>query len=85
MWLACFAPLDKLAEYVMQPQKFREQIQHIVIVMSDQIPFFIKIRPGKQLYAPWEVSTKKSERNSSETLLGSDTGGGNQKVEALSR
>ena len=44
--------------------------------MSDQIPYYIKIRPGKQLFAEWEVSTKQSERNSTEALLGGHEGGG---------
>ena len=44
--------------------------------MSDQIPYYIKIRPGKQLFAGWEVSTKQSERNSTEALLGGHEGGG---------
>ncbi len=59
--LACFSPLPELGEHVLQPERFREQLrQHGCIVMSDQIPFFVKIAPGKQLYAPWEVVSKSS-------------------------
>ena len=43
------------------PEAFRDNIKATVLCHSDQMPFWIKLTPGKQLYAPEEVkkSTKK--------------------------
>ena len=59
LYLVCFAPLEELGEYVLEPKKVRELCAQLVVVHSDQIPFLAKIRPGKQLYAPWEHQKKR--------------------------
>ncbi len=38
--------------------------------MSDQIPYYVKIQPGKQLYAEWERQSGKEDQNSSLSLSG---------------
>ena len=64
LYLICFAPIEELAQYVLKPEMVREFAKDCVIVHSDQIPFLAKVRPGKQLYADFEVQGKrwKAER-----------------------
>ena len=61
MQMACFSPLEELAEHVLKPEKFRENIKQTVICMSDQMPFYIKLQPGKQLYSKEEVQETKKK------------------------
>jgi len=64
LYLISFAPIEELAQYVLKPEMVREFAKDCVIVHSDQIPFLAKVRPGKQLYADFEVQGKrwKAER-----------------------
>ena len=61
MLLACFAPIEELGNHVENPETFRDNVKKTVICHSDQMPFWIKLQPGKQLYAPEELpkTTKK--------------------------
>ena len=61
MWLACFAPLEELGNHVENPKTFRDNVRTTVFCHSDQMPFWIKLKPGRQLCAPEEVpkTTKK--------------------------
>ena len=77
-WMAAFAPLEVLGEHIIQPEKFREGLKSAVICMSDQMPYFIKLRPGKQLYAEGEYAETKTKYPEAYA-----TGGGSQKVETL--
>ena len=78
--LACFRPLGELAELVKDPEMFRECVRDLVIFMNDQIPMWLKLKPGKQVYAEFETRNGKFERN-----LGRLSGGGTQKSEHLLR
>ena len=73
--LACFRPLEELDKLVRKPKLFRENVRDLVIFMSDQIPMWLKLKPGKQVYAEFETRKGKHERN-----LGSLSGGGSQKT-----
>ena len=53
--LACFDPLDQLTDFCPNPQAFRDQVSDLVIFMSDQVPMWLKISPGTQLYGASEV------------------------------
>jgi len=79
-WLAAFAPLELLGEHVIQPLEFREGLKSAVICMSDQMPYFIKLKPGKQIYADGEYASKKSYIKNQEAYA---PGGGSQKKETL--
>ena len=61
--LACFRPLEELAELVKDPEMFRECVRDLVIFMNDQIPMWLKLKPGKQAYAEFETRNGKHERN----------------------
>ena len=76
--VACFRPLEELSHLVSEPEMFRENVRDLVVFMNDQIPMYLKLKPGKQVYAEWETRKGKYERN-----LGSLGGGGSQKVETL--
>ena len=54
----CFAPLEELRLFVLNPEKVR------VVLHSDQIQFLAKVQPGRQLYAQFERQGKhwKEER-----------------------
>ena len=78
--VACFRPLEELADVVKDPQAFREHVRDLVIFMNDQIPMWLKLKPGKQVYAEFETQRGIFERN-----LGSLSGGGSQKSKHLLR
>jgi hypothetical protein len=82
MWLACFSPLEELGQHVANAQSFRDNVENTVISHSDQMPFYVKLRPGKQLYmkeettdvkkklTPAELASKVGESTTKETQLG---------------
>ena len=78
--VACFRPLEELADVVKDPQAFRENVRDLVIFMNDQIPMWLKLKPGKQIYAEFETAKRKNERN-----LGSLSGGGTQQIQLAPR
>jgi hypothetical protein len=47
----CFGPLSFLGKHAFAPELFREHIKEIVLCFSDQIPFWVKVKGGKELYA----------------------------------
>ena len=53
--LACFRPLEELACVVKDPEMFRACVKDLVIFMNDQIPMWLKVKPGKQVYAEFET------------------------------
>ena len=53
--VACFRPLEELANLVRDPKGFRENVRDLVIYMNDQIPMWLKVKPGRQAYAEWEL------------------------------
>ena len=61
--VACFRPLEELAEVVKDPEAFRKNARNLVIFMNDQIPMWLKLKPGKQVYAEFETRKGKCERN----------------------
>ena len=67
-------------EYVCSCEAFRANVRDLAIFMSDQIPMWLKLKPGKQVYAEFETRTGNYERN-----LGSLSGGGSQRTEVLIR
>ena len=79
--LAAFGSKDELLEVVNSPESFIQHRKALVIVMSDQIPFYLKIQPGKQLYAHWETQNSKKDRNKPNVLMGS--AGQSRSVSAL--
>ena len=68
--LACFRPLEELALVVKDPEAVRNHVRDLVIFMNDQIPMWLKLKPGKQVYAEFETRKGKHARN-----LGSLSGG----------
>ena len=46
--LACFKPLEELAEWVTDPEKSREHVRELIIWMNDQIPMWLNIKPGSR-------------------------------------
>ena len=86
-WLAAFADTEELAEHVIDPVEFRKNIKATVICMSDQMPFYIKLQPGKQLYTKDELAAGKRKKPLTELereqALGSKGGGGSTKVDKL--
>ena len=53
--IAAVSPVSQLEDLVADPQGFRENVENLVIFMSDQVPMRLKISAGKQLYAESEV------------------------------
>ena len=54
IWLAAFGSDKELGEHLVDPPKFRKNLPNCVIAMTDQMPFWIKLTPGKQCYAKGE-------------------------------
>ena len=61
--LACFKKIEELAEWVKEPKKFRENVRQLIIWMNDQIPMWLKIKPGKQIFAEYEVRQKSMRKS----------------------
>ena len=60
--LACFRPLEELGRVVRMPEHFRANVRSLVIYMSDQIPMWLKLKPGRQAYAEFETRHGESMR-----------------------
>ena len=58
---------------VKDPEAFREHVRDLVNFMHDHTPMWLKLKPGKQVYAEFETRTGTYERN-----LGSLSGGCSQ-------
>ena len=71
--LSCFRPVEELEKVVKDAKKFRKHVGDLIIFMNDQIPMWLNIKPGKQVYAEFETRKGTYERN-----LGSLSGGGSQ-------
>ena len=61
--LACFRPLEELSALVRKPKLFRQRVRELVIFSNDQIPMWLKLKPGKQVYAEFECRHGHYERN----------------------
>jgi hypothetical protein len=61
MSMIAFGTESELGEHVGQPQKFCEHRKATVIIQSDQVPFYVKVRPNKQLYAAHETRAAGSK------------------------
>ena len=87
LWLACFAPIELLEQHVINAQEFRDHVKQTVLLMSDQLPFWIKLVPGKQVFAPGEFSVSKRKLSETERAqaLGSHGGGGTQSASSMLR
>jgi len=81
LWLACFSSLDELAQHVENAATFREHIRKTVMLHSDQMPFYVKLSPGKQLYMKEETTDAKKPLSAEEKALIGNQGGGSQKAE----
>ena len=71
--LACFRPLEELGEVVKDLEAFWGHVRDLVIFMDGQVPMWLKLKPGKQVYAEFETRMGQCERN-----LGSLSGGCSQ-------
>ena len=79
VWLASFASLEKLGKHARRPETFREFLKQLVIVMSDQLPFWAKLQPGKQVYHKSEIQdVQKRKPLTAAELAQSQKGGGSQ-------
>ena len=70
MWLAFCAPNEALEGVVLEPEKFMEARESLVLGYSDQVPVWVKLGPGKQLLLA-EETKKKGKKNPLGNLLGS--------------
>ena len=77
---ACFMPVEELANVVRDPEGFRREARNLIIFMNDQIPMWLKLKPGMQVYAEFDFQKGKHEMN-----LGRLSGGGSQAKERMLR
>ena len=54
MHLCAFGGLDELTPFCGKPEQFLADRDKLVVLQSDQVPFFVKVRPTKQLFGPEE-------------------------------
>ena len=60
IYAAAFADATQLQKFVAAPESFLEARHQLVIGMSDQIPVWVKIGRGKQIYSAAEVKARKT-------------------------
>ena len=70
MWLAFCAPKEALEGVVLEPENFILARESLVLGYSDQVPVWVKLGPGKQLFLAQERS-KKGQKNFTENFAGS--------------
>ena len=63
MYAAAFGSKDVLEKYVAAPGSFIAARKGLVIGMSDQIPVWVKIGRGKQVYSASEVQKRKTSED----------------------
>ena len=85
---AAFGSAEELGKYIRDPEKFIANRRKIVFEQRDQVPFWVKLHGGKQLFENWE-NRKKSKSfelssTSKEGKLAGYSGGGTQKIFAAS-
>ena len=68
--LVCCRPLEELALVVKDPEAVRKNARDLVIFMNALIPMWLKLKPGKQVYAEFETRKGHYERT-----LGALSGG----------
>ena len=61
--MICFRPLEGLAQVVKDPEAVRKNARNTVIFMNDQLPMWLKLKPGMQVYAEFETARGHHERN----------------------
>ncbi|CAE7251393.1 unnamed protein product [Symbiodinium natans] len=54
LWVAAFSDLEELSEKVIAPKKFRDSVENLVCLFSDQIPLWVKSGQERELFASWE-------------------------------
>ena len=57
-WRAAFGSVEDLQDWVADPQGFIDRRLETVIILSDQIPFWVKIGKLRVLMAAWESGQK---------------------------
>ena len=76
MWLSAFGSAEDLKPYLAQPEVFMSQREHLVIVQSDQVPFYCKVASDKQMYTNQEFRPPSSKSVlTTEQKLAGDFGG----------
>ena len=58
--VAAFGSVEELSKYMAAPESFIASRFQLVIGMSDQIPVWVKIGRGKQIYSSAEVRARKT-------------------------
>ena len=57
--LATMVELEELSHLVSDPEMFRENVRDLVVFMSDQIPMWLKIKPGNR----YTMSGRRDQAN----------------------
>ena len=80
VWLCAFGSAEQLGKHVLNPEQFIENRKSIDILQSDQSAVYAMLRPDKQLYAEWEMSTSSKDKSKlSEREKQGGLGGGHGK------
>lgn len=54
LWKAVFGPVSGLQGLVCDPEAFRNSVENLTLIFSDQIPLWIKMGSEREVYAKWE-------------------------------
>ena len=68
VYLACFGSEAELGEWVINPQRFIKHRKHLVLSHSDQVAMWMKVNPGKCLFASFETQKFKKDGHQEEGL-----------------
>ena len=62
-WIFAFGSDKDLRMYVSEPAMVRDNIENCVLLFSDQVPWWVKVKSSRQLYSSKETrSVRDNER-----------------------
>ena len=63
LWLAGCADAADLVGEVLCPDEFAEKRKEVILGFSDQVPFWVKLAAGKQVYPESETRKHSEKKN----------------------
>ena len=84
--IAAFGTPEELSVFIVKVDEWIQHRKTIAKVFSDQMPYYVKLKPGKQLYAEGEYKTSANKPLTAaekEQAMGVRSGGGSQKASTL--
>ena len=74
LWQLTRGEEDWMREHFACPEQARADMRECVLLFSDQVPCWLKVAPGRQMYSAYEVQEGKREKMTPAQMLLQQTG-----------